>query len=173
MQQHYPSKFCDGLSAAHTCVRPIADGGASVQISCGTNLMQTSIQMSECFTMVAGVHCSSRPEVHNNNIFLFQKDCNHDPSSCWHPLHFFFGDNIWCNSIHCCLDLGSQWWSQVSFHNSLQKEALNLSAVLVQKVSGLPCPCEWIGQPSWQPTSTDLRVAKLFNTLYYIAFTNG
>jgi hypothetical protein len=71
------------------------------------------------------------------------------------------------------LDFGSQWWTQVSFRDSLQKEALNLSVVLVQKISGLPCPCEWIYQLSWQPTSTDLRVAKLFNILHYIAFTNG
>jgi hypothetical protein len=40
------------------------------------------------------------------------------------------------------LDLGSQWWTQVLFHNSLQKEALNLSVVLAQKISGLLCPCE-------------------------------
>ena len=174
MRQHDPSKLCDGLSVVHTCVRPIADGGATVQISCARNLMKVNIQTHVCVS-IWWLEFTAVPLGQKFiTITIFSsKDCNHDPFSCWHPLHFFFWDNVWYHSIHCCMGLGSKWWSQVSSHDNLQKEALNLSVVLEQEISGLPFPFEWIRQHSRQPTSTDLRGAKLFNNLHYTAFTNG
>jgi hypothetical protein len=76
MQQHCPSKFCDGLSGAHTC---------------GTNSIQATIQTSYRFNILARVHYSPPGlEVHKNKTFLIPGDSNHYFPFDGTLLNFFF-----------------------------------------------------------------------------------
>lgn len=117
--QHCLSKICDGLCGAHTCAQPQhCHKGATHHCYCGINSTNISINTSQCFSTVIGVHCCPLCKKFTRiTSFSSQKALTMILAAHRTILNLFFlGDVIWQNSTNCCLDSGSKQWTQVSFY---------------------------------------------------------
>lgn len=140
MQQHFPSRICDDLFGAPTCVWPsvIMEEQHFRYFSVGTNSMKAGI-WTWCLSVGAGVHfCLPSTQFTGITPFSSQKTVTtvFQLMAC---LNFFFLVSIiWRHSFGYLLGFGFKWLDPgfSIFHGSQRLEAITSSFILLLKISG-------------------------------------